>query len=475
MRRTKIVCTLGPASSSPEMITRLIGAGMDVARVNMSHGDHAGHATVIRRLREASRKLGKPLAILLDLQGPKIRTGKIAGGKLQLKSGERVVLTTRPVEGTAAVIPHSYGHLPQDVSVGDPILIDDGKLRLKVLAVKGKDVSCEVMVGGWLSNHKGINLPGVPLSTPSVTAKDMKDLAFGLQHGVDYVALSFVRRPEDVLRVKKAIAARGLDTPVIAKIEKPEALEHLRAIMRVTDGVMVARGDLGVELEPEMVPLIQKELISLANHSKVLVITATQMLESMTEVPSPTRAEASDVANAIFDGTDAVMLSGETAAGKYPIEAASMMARICEAAENSAPYRDGNSFSKLRAGVQGAKRVTDAVAYAARAASEDLRVKAMICFTQSGSTARLISKYRPEIPVYAFSPSRASMQQLGLVWGTSAMLAPKASNSDRLFKMSCDQLKRKKLLSRGDNVIIISGTPLGESGSINMMKIHKVD
>jgi len=296
-----------------------------------------------------------------------------------------------------------------------------------------------------------------------------------LKHGVDYVALSFVRRPEDVIRVKKVIASTGKDTPVIAKIEKPEALEHLRAIMRVTDGIMVARGDLGVELEPEKVPLIQKDIIHLANQAKVLVITATQMLESMTENPSPTRAEASDVANAIFDGTDAVMLSGETAAGKYPLEAAAMMARICEAAENSAAYRDGHSFRKLLTGQTGYKSVADAVAYAARAASEDLRVRAVICFTQSGSTARLISKYRPEIPIYAFTPGRSSMQQMGLIWGTQPLLAPKGNDSDRLFKHACDRLKELKKVNKGDTVIIISGTPLGERGSINMMKIHKVD
>jgi pyruvate kinase len=475
MRKTKIVCTLGPASSSDDMITRLLQAGMDVARVNMSHGEHAAHARVIKRLRRASTAMGKPIAILLDLQGPKIRTGKIMGGRVEIREGGRITLTTKAIEGTADRISTSYAHLPKDVSPGDPILIDDGKLRLKVLSVKGRDVVCEVINGGWLSNHKGINLPGVALSTPSVTAKDIKDLHFGLNHGVDYVALSFVRRPEDVTRVKRIIASKGKDTPVIAKIEKPEALEHLRAIMRVSDGLMVARGDLGVELEPEKVPLIQKEIIQLANQAKVLVITATQMLESMTEFSSPTRAEASDVANAIFDGTDAVMLSGETAAGKYPIEAASMMARICEAAENSAPYRDGHSFKKLRVGQSGYRSVADAVAYAARAASEDLRVRAMICFTQSGATARMMSKYRPEVPIYAFSPSKAAMQQMGLVWGTRPMPVPRAGNSDRLFKLACDRLKQAKKVMVGDMVILVSGTPLGERGSINMMKIHRVD
>jgi len=475
VRKTKVVCTMGPASSSDEMIAKLITAGMDVARLNMSHGDYAGHAKIIKRLRTQSARLGKPLAILLDLQGPKIRTGKIAGGRVEVKAGDPITLTTKALEGTARLISTSYAHLPKDVSAGDPILIDDGKLRLKVLSVKGAEVRCEVVNGGWLSNHKGINLPGVALSTPSVTAKDMKDLRFGLEQGVDYVALSFVRRPEDVTRVKKAIAAAGLDTPVIAKIEKPEALEHLRGIMRVADGIMVARGDLGVELEPEKVPLIQKEAIRLANQAKILVITATQMLESMTEYPSPTRAEASDVANAIFDGTDAVMLSGETAAGKYPIEAASMMARICEVTEDSTPYRESHSFRNSHTGQVGYRSVADAVSYAARAASEDLRVRAIICFTQSGSTPRLLSKHRPEIPIYAFTPSASAMQQMGLVWGTWSLIVPRASNSDKLFALACARLKRLKKINSGDTVIIVSGTPLGERGSINMMKIHKVD
>lgn len=475
MRKTKIVCTLGPASSSEEMIQRLLKTGMNVARVNMSHGDHEGHALVIRRLRKASAEMGRPLAILLDLQGPKIRTGKIGGGKVEIKTGNTIVLTTRRIEGTAECIHTSYQDLPKDVSPGDPILIDDGKLRLKVKSVTRNDVTCEIINGGWLSNHKGINLPGVQLSTPSVTPKDIRDLHFGLEQNVDYVALSFVRRPEDVIRVKRIIASKGKATPVIAKIEKPEALEHLRAIMRVTDGIMVARGDLGVELEPEKVPLIQKDIIHLANQSKVLVITATQMLESMTENPSPTRAEASDVANAIFDGTDAVMLSGETAAGKFPFEAASMMARICVAVEGSAAYREVNSFKKLTNQQPGYKSVGDAVSYAARAASEDLRVKAIVCFTQSGSTARLISKYRPEVPIYAFTPTRVSLQQMGLLWGTEPLMAPEGKNTDRLFKRACDILKRQKKVQKGDTVIMISGTPLGESGSINMMKIHKVD
>lgn len=473
MKKTKIVCTLGPVSSSLDKIGKLLRAGMDVARINMSHGSHADHALVIKRLRLASSRLAKPLAILLDLQGPKIRTGKLGGGAVDVRSGDKIVLTTQSVVGTANRISVSYKRLPKDVKTGDAILMDDGKLRLKVLDVKGTEVRCRVIVGGRLSDHKGINLPGVALSTDSVTAKDFEDLKFGLDQGVDYVALSFVRRARDVERVKRFIAARGKTTPVIAKIEKPEALEHLHAIARVSDGVMVARGDLGVELDLEKVPLIQKELIRLANESKILVITATQMLESMTENPTPTRAEASDVANAIFDGTDAVMLSAETAVGKYPLEATAMMTRICLATENSLAYRETHGFYKIRH--SDFFSISDAVSYAARAASDDLRARAFICFTQSGATAKFLAKYRPEIPIYVFTSSKSILRQMGLLWGTRGFLAPRGKNADQLFKRACEQLKKAKLINRGETVIMLSDTLVGDSESNNMMKIHKVE
>ncbi len=473
MRKTKIVCTLGPASSSPEVIRGLLEQGMDVARINMSHGTWEGHAKVIRQLRREAKALGRNLAILQDLQGPKIRVGNIRDNKVHVRVGDPIILSTKAFLGDAARISTSYIHLPQDVSPGDPILIDDGKVRLRVKKVLGSDVHCQVEVGGVISNHKGINLPGVSLSTPSVTAKDMADLRFGVEQGVDYVALSFVRHPDDVVKVKSSLKRAGRNIPVISKIEKPEALEHLRGIMRVSEGIMVARGDLGVELEAEKVPLIQKDLIAMANESRILVITATQMLESMTDNATPTRAEASDVFNAIIDGTDAVMLSGETAAGKYPIEAVAMMARICESAEGSSAYRDAFAFKKMHSS-SGARGVAEAVAFAARAASEDLRVRAVLCFTQSGSTARLLSKFRPEIPIYAFTPELPALRQMGLVWGTLALPAPRANNTDRLIEVTCRKLRADKRLSKGDSVIVISGTPLGESGTINMMKIHKV-
>lgn len=474
MRKTKIVCTLGPASDSSAMMSQLLAAGMDVARVNMSHGTQAGHAKVIRRLRAAARAQGRRIAVLLDLQGPKIRVGRIAGGKVQLLPGHGLTLTDRLCEGTAERVFTQYKGLPQDVKAGDQILLDDGKLRLRVESVKGGDVRTVVVQGGWLSSNKGMNLPGVSLSTPSVTAKDLSDLRFGLQAGVDYVALSFVRHADDVARVKKLIQRAGHKVPVIAKIEKPEALEHLRAICRATDGIMVARGDLGVELDLEKVPMAQKEIISQANLHGCMVITATQMLESMTEFATPTRAEASDVANAILDGTDAVMLSGETAAGKHPVEAAATMARLCVSTEGSAEYRRLNGMSD-RAHPGGYRSVSDAVCYAARAATEDLRIRALVCFSQGGDTARLLSKTRPEVPIYMFSPLKQTLDSAGLLWGVEAHRAVRARNLDALFKMACSHLKRSKRVNQGDTVILVSGTPLGHSGSTNMLKIHKVE
>jgi pyruvate kinase len=451
----------------------LLKAGMNVARINMSHGSHAGHAKVIRDLRAVARRLGVDLAILLDLQGPKIRVGRMQNGKVQLRAGDRLRIVTRALLGTPEQISTSYRKLPHDCRPGDPILLDDGKLRLRVTAVAGNVVTTRVEVGGWLKDHKGMNLPGVALSTPSVTAKDMEDLRFGLEHGVDYVALSFVRHPDDVLRVKRYIASQGYKTPVIAKIEKPEALEHLRAITLAADAIMVARGDLGVELALDKVPLIQKEIIVTAHQFRRPVITATQMLESMTDNPSPTRAEASDVANAILDGTDAVMLSGETAAGRYPVEACTTMAAICASTESSALYRQSNA---LRQGVgrQGRRSVAEAVCYAARAATEELRIRAIVCFTKRGKTARYLSKLRPEVPIYAFTPDRDAVRQMGLYWGVQAAFTPRSRNTDRLHQMTTQRLLAEKKVRKGDLLVMVSGMPIGLHGTINMLKIHEV-
>lgn len=474
MRKTKIVCTMGPASQDPKVMEALLKAGMNVARINMSHGSHEGHAKVIRDLRKVSARLGVNLAILLDLQGPKIRVGKMTDGKVELKDGAELILTSKTVLGTSKRVSTAYKGLPKDCRPGDPILLDDGKLRLSVVAVHGTEVHTRVEVGGWLKNNKGMNLPGVALSTASVTPKDMVDLRFGLKHGVDYVALSFVRHPEDVLRVKKYIARQGKSTPVVAKIEKPEALEHLRAITRASDAIMVARGDLGVEMDLDKVPLIQKEIIAMANANRTLVITATQMLESMTDAPSPTRAEASDVANAILDGTDAVMMSGETAAGKYPIEACKTMAAICASTENSAAYRHANAARLQSNRGHGHGSVAEAVCYAARAATDELRIRAIVCFTKRGKTARYLSKLRPEVPIYAYTPHLESVRQMALYWGVQAAYTPKAHDTDRLHQISSRNLLKDKKVTKGDLVVMVSGMPIGLRGTINMMKIHEV-
>jgi pyruvate kinase len=473
VRRTKIVCTMGPASASAEKMDALLAAGMDVARINMSHGTHAGHAKVIKDLRAACKRAGHCVAILLDLQGPKIRVGRMKDGGVELKNGAELILTTKACEGTAQKVSTSYLHLAKDCKPGDPILLDDGKLRLSVTAVRGQEVHTRVEVGGILKNNKGMNLPGVQLSTPSVTKKDMEDLAFGLEQDIDYVALSFVRHPDDVVRVKKYIARLGKSTPVIAKIEKPEALEHLRAITRVADGIMVARGDLGVELDLDKVPMIQKEIIAMANANKTLVITATQMLESMTEAPSPTRAEASDVANAILDGTDAVMLSGETAAGKYPIEACSTMARICTSTEDSNEYRLA-ADERLSLQPKGKRSVAEALCYAARAAAEEIRVRAILCFTKRGKSARYLSKFRPDVPVYAFTPNVPAKQQMNLFWGVEPHLAGKATDPEKQIALTTAKLKAWKKIQKGDLVIVVAGSPMGEAAAINMLKIHEV-
>jgi pyruvate kinase len=474
LRRTKIVCTMGPATQDRKVLGALFEAGMDVARLNMSHGTHAAHARMIRELRSASKRHQHHVSILLDLQGPKIRVGNMEGGQVTLTSGALITLVAREVKGTAERVGTSYLKLADDCKAGDPILLDDGKLKLRVVSVRGRDVLARVEVGGLLKDHKGMNLPGVQLSTPSVTPKDYQDLRFGLEHGVDYVALSFVRHPDDVLKVKKFIRARGLDTPVIAKIEKPEALEHLRAITRAADGIMVARGDLGVEMDLDKVPLIQKEIIATANLNKTVVITATQMLESMTESATPTRAEVSDVANAILDGTDAVMLSGETAAGKYPVEACATMARICATTEASATYRQSN-LDRLSQHSGGKRSISEAVSFAARAATEDLRVRAIICFTKRGKTARYLSKFRPEVPIYAFTPNRHTFHQLALYWGVTGGFTPQESSTDRLFRRTCDRLKREKKVAKGDLVVMLSGTPIGIQNGINLLKIHQVE
>ena len=465
-RHSKIVCTIGPASRSPRMIDRLLSAGMDVARLNFSHGTHEEHAKSISMLRAAAIEHEKPIAILADLQGPKIRTGPLAGGgPVLLRAGQRFVITTARVLGDSTRVNTVFTPLPKEVHRGNRILLSDGLIQLRVEQVRDNQVICEVVNGGSLGEHKGINLPGVKLHVPALTPKDRGDLVFALKHGADYIAVSFVRRPEDVLLAKQLIRRAGKDTPVIAKLEKPEAIENLDAILQAADGVMVARGDLGVEMKPERVPVVQKTIIARAREFRRPVITATQMLESMTENPRPTRAEASDVANAIFDGSDAVMLSGETASGKYPVEAVSMMARIIEEAEASI-----REFP--RPAPQEQLKVAETVAELVCHASRELHMKLIAVFTHSGFTARLVSRYRPLVPTVAFSPEAETRRRMALIWGVLPRKIQDVQKVDGLAKIAEKRLLEERLVRKGDVIGIVAGTPMGIRGTTNFMKFH---
>src|SRR5256885_12199542 len=389
MPRAKIVCTLGPASCSPERIGELIDAGMSVARLNFSHGSHEDHARTLANVRAEADRRGKAIAALLDLQGPKIRVGKFAAGQIELRAGAELTITTENIIGDDHRVSTTYPLLPKDVKPGDQILLDDGYLALAVTRVSDREVHTVVVTGGVLKNNKGINLPGVEVSAPALSDKDRTDIGFGLRHGVDYVALSFVRRPEDVLEAKRLLTMDQVSIPVIAKIEKPQALERLGDIIDVSDGIMVARGDLGVELGPEKVPLWQKRIIEETNKRGKIVITATQMLESMISQPRPTRAEASDVANAVLDASDALMLSGETASGLYPVDAVKTMARIIAEIEKSACYRANTEIPDIQLAVP-----TNAIAHAAQIAARAMKIKTIVVVSESGGAARLVSEYR---------------------------------------------------------------------------------
>jgi pyruvate kinase len=467
-RHSKIVCTIGPSSRTPRLIEKLLRAGMDVARLNFSHGTHEEHARSIAMLRSASANLKTPLAILADLQGPKIRTGALAGcNPVILRAGQRFVITTAKILGDSTRVNTTFLPLPREVHRGDRILLSDGLIELHVEQVRGKEVICSVVNGGALGENKGINLPGIKLRVPALTPKDRADLKFVLAHGADYVAVSFVRRAEDVLLAKSLIRRAGKETPVIAKLEKPEAIENLDAILRAADGVMVARGDLGVEMLPERVPVVQKTIIARAREFRKPVITATQMLESMTENPRPTRAEASDVANAVFDGSDAVMLSAETATGKYPVEAASMMARIIEEAEASI-----QEFP--RPVPQEKLKVAETVAELVCHASRELHMKLIAVFTHSGFTARLVSRYRPLVPIVAFAPEVETRRRLALIWGVTAQNIPGGLKIDGLAAIAEKRLLEERLVRRGDVIGIVAGTPMGIRGTTNFMKFHVI-
>lgn len=471
MRKTKIVATIGPASSNPAVIDQLLEAGMDVARLNFSHGTHDDHIERIKVLRAAAQKYDRPLALLQDLQGPKIRTGALEnGGPVALVPGQRFDITTHEIVGTAARVSTTYRELPHDVQPGDRILLSDGLIELRVLKSDDEAVQTEVVFGGELRQNQGINLPGVRVSAPALTEKDTEDLEFGLAQGVDYVALSFVRQAHDIVIIKQRMEALGRLVPVVAKIEKPEALSELPAILDITDAIMVARGDLGVEMPAQHVPLVQKHLIESANNAGVPVITATQMLESMIHNPRPTRAEASDVANAILDGTDAVMLSGETAAGEYPVEAVRTMARIAEAVENSERYDTHHTPADEWMRTHQSD-VANAISAAACAIVDALSVKAVVAFTMSGSTARLVSRMRPKVPILAFTPSEEVYRQLSLVWGIRPMMCDYLDRLDDLTNYVRHTLLAKGMAQPNDMVVITGGHPLSARGATNFVKV----
>jgi pyruvate kinase len=466
LRRAKIVCTLGPASRDPTFIGHLIDEGMNVARINFSHGVPAEHAETIRAVRRQAEARGRPVAVLQDLQGPKIRVGRFAAGQVELEPGADFTLTTRDVVGDETQCSTTYAGLPGDLKPGDVVLLDDGVLSLEVDRVDGPDVCTHVLVGGTLRNNKGINLPGVKVSAPALTDKDKSDLALGLAEGVDFVALSFVRSPDDV---REVLALCGGKVPVIAKIERPEAVERLEEIVEVADGIMVARGDLGVELGPEKVPLVQKRAIEATNARGKLVITATQMLESMMSWPRPTRAEASDVANAVLDGTDALMLSGETASGRYPLLALRTMARIVEEIEASARFK-----SRFEEATLNFSTTANAIAKAAVVASRQMSARVIACVTESGGVARLVSEYRPEAQIVAFTSRPEVYRRLGLYWGVEPIMMTPAPAFDEMVRSVCTALVERRACAAGELVVIAVAVPFGAGLSANTLHIHRV-
>ena len=466
-RHAKIVCTLGPACDSSSRIEALMRAGMNVARLNFSHGTPETHEAAISQLRQVSGKLQMPIALLADLQGPKIRTGTLAGGEsVVLKTGQRFTISTDGSPGTSAGVSTTFARLPREVRRGDRILLADGLIELRVKSSSRTQVVCEVSNGGVLGEHQGINLPGVPLRVPSLTAKDHRDLRFALHHAANYIAVSFVRSAKDVQQVRATMARAGSNTPVIAKLEKPEAIEDLDAILEIADGVMVARGDLGVEMRPERVPVVQKDIIARARDARRPVITATQMLESMTQNPRPTRAEASDVANAVFDGSDALMLSGETATGRYPLESVRMMDCIIREAEGSIAEFPRPAPHRLNVAETAAELICHA--------SEELKMKLIAVFTETGSTARLVSKHRPHAPIIAFSPVQETRRRMALYWGVLPRRIGDVHSVEDLSRIAEERLLEEKLVRRGDVIGIVAGTPFGVGGTTNLMKFHVV-
>jgi len=471
LRKTKLVCTIGPASSPSRVIEKMMQAGMNVARLNFSHGTWEEHAEVIRTVRDFSAVLYIPVAILIDLPGPKPRTGRLKKKRVHIKEGDNLSLTSERVPGDEHRISVDFPSFFNDIRAGDFIFLNDGAIQLKVISTTNIEVKCKVVVGGLLSDNKGINVPGVRLNVPSVTSEDLKNLAFAVEQGVDFVAISFVRSVADVLEIKQILQEKRANIPLIAKIEKHEGVNDIDRIIAEVDGIMIARGDLGIEIPLKKVPIVQKEIIRKCNQAGKPVIVATQMLESMVGATRPTRAEVSDVANAIFDGTDAVMLSDETAVGKYPVRTVNTMASIITETEKVLPYER----VLLEKSEQVTAQTDDAISYAACHMSQRLGVACIVAYTSSGSTALRVSKYRPKVPILAITPSANTARRLMLSWGIEPHLATEPSNVDIMFQDAAQLALQTGIAKRGELVIITAGIPMGTPGSTNVVKVHRVE
>lgn len=471
MRKTKIVCTIGPASENPKILEKLMQSGMNVARLNFSHGTHEEHKTRIENIKRTRDKLGKHIPIMLDTKGPEVRLGTFKKGSEEIFSGQKFILTTRDVKGDNTIVEISYKALPEEVKIGTRILIADGLIELTVIDKNDTDVICQVVNGGIISDRKNVNVPGATSKLPAITQKDISDINFGIDNDIDFIAASFIRKVSDVLEIRKLLEQRkAYNIQIIAKIENQEGVDNCDEILKVSDGIMVARGDLGVEIPTEDMPLVQKLLISKANALGKPVITATQMLESMIRNPRPTRAEVTDIANAILDGTDAVMLSGETAAGKYPVEAVSTMAAVAERTEKALDYRK----KMQKEDTEDTVTVTNAISFASCAAATDLGASAIITPTQSGSTARMVSKYRPKAPIIAATPNKKVSRELNLSFGVYPVIVEPTDSTDEMIQHSVDRALEAGLIGSGDLVVITAGIPVGVAGTTNLIKVHVV-
>ncbi|WP_270941531.1 pyruvate kinase [Romboutsia lituseburensis] len=470
MKRTKIVCTLGPASEKEEVLTQLVENGLNVCRFNFSHGSHEEHKGRLDMAKKVREKLGKPVALLLDTKGPEIRTGNFADPEVLLEEGQTFTITMKDVVGTKEICTVSYKGLAEDVNPGNVILIDDGLVGLRVKEVNGDDIVCIVENSGIVKNHKGVNVPNVSINLPAITDKDISDIEFGISQDVDFIAASFVRKASDVLAIREILERNNAtDIQIISKIENQEGVDNLDEILKVSDGIMVARGDLGVEIPTEDIPVVQKMMIRKCNELAKPVITATQMLDSMIRNPRPTRAEVTDVANAIYDGTDAIMLSGETAAGKYPVEAVKTMASIAKRTEETLDYDN-----LLKKNASNNTTVTDAISHATCTTAIDLNASAIITSTSSGHTARMVSKFRPECPIIATTTNEKAMRQLGLTWGVYTVKSSSSKNTDEVIENSIEAAKSANFINNGELVVITAGVPVGVSGTTNLIKVHVI-